>query len=366
MSSVEFRHVWKIYDGNVTALSDANFFCQDGEFIAILGPSGCGKSSSLRMIAGLEEVTRGDILFDGRVVNKMSSRERNIALAFESYALYSPMTIYENIAYPLRVRGRSKHKIKEKVAEVARAFELEEVLDRKPANLSGGQQQRVSLARALIRDPNVFLLDEPLSHMDQAVRSTLRARIRHIHDELKATTIYVTHDQEEAVALADRIIVMNTGTIQQVGKVSEIYEYPANRFVAGFVGDPEMNFFAGRVESENSVTIDSDGEHVSWATRRLSGAPVGSEVMVGVRPERVQISLGPAESSPKSAVQLVEFVGDYKLVTFRVGGKSAKALTPISFTIAENQNIWISADPERIHVFEKKSGKTLLKGGART
>ncbi len=361
MSSVEFRNVWKIYDGDIVAVREANFRCEDGEFIAILGPSGCGKSSILRMIAGLEQVSRGDILFDDKIVNHMSSRERNIALAFESYALYSPLTIYGNLAYPLRIMGMNKLKIKKRVTEIATAFELEEVLDRKPAHLSGGQKQRVSLARALIRDPNVFLLDEPLSHMDQAVRSTLRARIRHIHDELKATTIYVTHDQEEAVALADRVIVMNMGTIQQVSMVSEIYEYPANKFVAGFVGDPEMNFLDGTLESDHRVAVHGDGGHVSWTTRPISGASIGSNVLVGVRPAKISISHEPAESALKATVQLIEFVGDYKLIILRIGERSLKALTPITFNIAEKASIWISVDTDRIHIFEKESGEALIK-----
>ena len=366
MSSVEFRNVWKIYDGDVVAVREANFRCEDGEFIAILGPSGCGKSSILRMIAGLEQVSRGDILFDDKIVNHMSSRERNIALAFESYALYSPLTIYGNLAYPLRVMGMNKREIKNRVTEIARGFELEEVLDRKPAHLSGGQQQRVSLARALIRDPNVFLLDEPLSHMDQAVRSTLRARIRHIHDELKATTIYVTHDQEEAVALADRVIVMNMGTIQQVSMVSEIYEYPANKFVAGFVGDPEMNFLDGTLESDHRVAVHGDEGQVSWTTRPISGASIGSNVLVGVRPAKISISHEPAESALKATVQLIEFVGDYKLITFRIAKRNLKALTPIAFRVEEKATIWISADAARIHVFEKERGKALIKKESQT
>lgn len=361
MSSVEFRNVWKIYDGDVVAVKEGNFRCEDREFVAILGPSGCGKSSSLRMIAGLEQVSRGDILFDDKVVNDLSSRERNIALAFESYALYSPLTIYGNLAYPLRIMGMNKREIKNRVTEIARAFELEEVLDRKPSHLSGGQQQRVSLARALIRDPNVFLLDEPLSHMDQALRSTLRARIRHIHDELEATTIYVTHDQEEAVALADRIIVMDMGTIQQVGMVSDIYKYPANKFVAGFVGDPEMNFLDGTLESDHRVAIPGDEGQVSWTTRRISGASIGSNVLVGVRPAKIRISHDPTESSLKATVQLIEFVGDYKLITLRIGERSLKALTPITLNIAEKASIWISVDTDRIHIFEKESGEALIK-----
>jgi multiple sugar transport system ATP-binding protein len=361
MSSVAFKDVWKIYGGDIVAVREASFRCEDGQFIAILGPSGCGKSSSLRMIAGLEEVSQGEILFDDKVVNDLSSKERNIALAFESYALYSPLSIYENIAFPLRVRGTSKGEIKTKVSQIANALELEDVLDRKPAALSGGQKQRVSLARALVRNPNVFLLDEPLSHMDQSVRSTLRARIRHIHDELKATTIYVTHDQEEAVALADSIIVMNMGTIQQVGSVHEIYESPSNRFVAGFVGDPEMNFLEGELEGESRVAVRGNDGVASWdLPGPADGVSGGKEVTVGVRPEKVHLSHEPGGSGVKAQLDLVEFVGDYKLLTFRVAEQSVKALTPISFSVKGAEALWLSAEPGQIHVFDRASGEAVV------
>ena len=263
MSTVEAKNVWKIYEGNVEAVRDANFFCEQEEFVAILGPSGCGKSSTLRMLAGLEDITRGEILFDGKVVNQLSSRERNIALAFESYALYSPLTIFNNIAFPLQARGMDKQEIKKKVYEIAEFLELKDVLKRKPGKLSGGQQQRVSLARALVRDPSVLLLDEPLSHMDQRVRTIIRARIRRIHDEMSATTIYVTHDQEEAVALADKIIVMNFGEIQQVAAADDLWHFPANQFVAGFIGEPAMNFLVGRIATENSIALKNGNDPVN-------------------------------------------------------------------------------------------------------
>ena len=233
MSTVEARHVWKIYDGDVVAVKDANFLCENEEFVAVLGPSGCGKSSTLRMLAGLEDITKGEMLFDGKVVNALSPRDRNIALAFESYALYPPLTVYENIGFPLLAKGMDKKEIDRKVRGIAEDLELTEVLKRKPGKLSGGQQQRVSLARALVRDPSVLLLDEPLSHMDQRVRTVIRARIRRIHDELHTTTIYVTHDQEEAVALADKIIVMSMGLVQQIGTADDLVPYPCKPVCGG-------------------------------------------------------------------------------------------------------------------------------------
>ena len=362
MSTLEFEHVWKIYDGDVVAVEDANFFCNDGEFISVLGPSGCGKSSSLRMIAGLETVSKGAIKFDGSVVNDMTPRERNIALAFESYALYSPLTIYDNLAFPLKVRGYHKKEIHKKVMEIATAMELGDVLNRKPAKISGGQQQRVSLARALVRDPNIFLLDEPLSHMDQAVRSTLRARIRRIHDQSKATTIYVTHDQEEAVALSDRIIVMNLATIQQMGTVDEIYNKPVNEFVAGFVGDPRMNFLVGELDGGNKVAVQGNDEKIVMGLpQEVNGIDEGKKVLVGVRPEKLGISRNGNEPGLKAQVEIVEFVGDYKLITFRINERNVKVLTPLDFVCKTDETVYLHAKPENLHVFDWESGESLLR-----
>jgi multiple sugar transport system ATP-binding protein len=362
MSTVEFKNVWKIYDGDVVAVQDANFICEDGEFIAVLGPSGCGKSSSLRMIAGLEKVSKGEIKFDGKVVNELTPRERNIALAFESYALYSPFTIYDNLAFPLKVRGFHKSKIHQKVMEIATAMELVDILDRKPGGISGGQQQRVSLARALVRDPNIFLLDEPLSHMDQAVRSTLRARIRHIHDQSNATTIYVTHDQEEAVALSDRVIVMNLATIQQMGTVDEIYSHPINEFVAGFVGDPRMNFLEGNMDGNNKVAVQGNDEKIVMGLpQEVRGIDNGKEVLVGIRPEKMLISKEKKESAFEAQVEIVEFVGDYKLFTFSIDQRNVKVLTPIDVFFDRDETVYLHAKPEDLHVFDKDSGETLLR-----
>ena len=234
VSALELKDVWKIYDGDVEAVRGASFKAADGEFLALLGPSGCGKSSTMRMIAGLENISRGEIFFGEQMVNTLGPKERNVALAFESYALYTPLTVYQNLAFPLKSHGLDDAQIDHKVREVAQTFQLEALLDRKPGALSGGQAQRVSLARALVRNPNVLLLDEPLSHLDYRLRTELRVRVRHIHDALNTTTIYVTHDQEEAVALADRIIVMNHAEIQQIGTVDSLWNRPVNQFVAVF------------------------------------------------------------------------------------------------------------------------------------
>jgi len=323
MSALELNEVWKIYDGGVEAVRGASFRAADGEFLALLGPSGCGKSSTMRMIAGLENISRGDILFDGRPVNALGPRERNVALAFESYALYTPLTVYQNLAFPLQSRGLDKTRVDRKVRDIARMFQIESLLARKPGALSGGQAQRVSLARALVRDPNVLLLDEPLSHLDYRLRTELRVRVRHIHDALNATTIYVTHDQEEAVALADRIIVMNDAEIQQMGGVDELWNRPVNRFVAGFLGDPAMNF----------VTVDLDGGWFRCAAGALAGpaqtgqlAP-GGQVVLGFRPEKT--GLQPASSGAAGLtgkVQVNEFHGERCVITVQTACGLFKAV----------------------------------------
>lgn len=256
MSRVDINHVWKIYPrGNVAAVKDLTFTVNDKEFLAILGPSGCGKSSTLRMLAGLEDISRGEISFDGKVVNELGPAERNVALAFESYALYHRLTVYENIAFPLRARGMKKDAVHQKVTEIAGLFSLTPLLKKHPSSLAGGQQQRVSLARALIKQPKLTLLDEPISHMDQRVRAEMRAMIRYIHNEMGNTTVYVTHDQAEAVALCDRMAIMNRGELQQIGTVAEIWNHPANKFVAFFVGEPAMNFVSGRIEDNERVFL---------------------------------------------------------------------------------------------------------------
>ena len=362
MSTVEAKHVWKIYEGNVEAVRDANFLCDQEQFVAILGPSGCGKSSTLRMLAGLEDITKGEILFDGKVVNQMTSRQRNIALAFESYALYSPLTIFDNIAFPLKARGMNKREIKKKVYEIAEFLELKDVLKRKPGKLSGGQQQRVSLARALVREPSVLLLDEPLSHMDQRVRTIIRARIRRIHDEMSATTIYVTHDQEEAVALADNIIVMNFGEIQQIGTADDLWQYPANQFVAGFIGEPPMNFLNGRLASENSVVLLNNSNPVTWkVAEKIQSSAVDTDVQVGIRPDNIKISTTATESGIKARVEVIEFLGEYLILTLSIDQTEIKAIISPNFAVHEQDELWVWGEPDDIHIFDAKHGKALIK-----
>lgn len=361
MSKAELNHVWKIYGGNVVAVRDASFTCEDGEFLAILGPSGSGKSSMLRMIAGLEEITRGEILFDGKVVNKLGPSERNIALAFESYALYPRLTVYENIAFPLRARGLSESEVDKKVKFITEALDLTDLLKKKPSSLSGGHQQRISLARALVREPNVTLLDEPISHMDQRVRVEIRARIRRLHDELKTTTIYVTHDQAEAISLCDRLVVLNLAEVQQFGTVDEIWNKPANKFVAVFVGEPPMNFINGKVETPHHVSIPTkEGKKTFEFRGKIDQKYVGSEeITIGVRPQQIEPSLSKRqEASIPGTVKLIEFRGDDANLTVELkdlNNTRIKVVVPVERAGYAGDTVWLEFRPEIIHLFDKET-----------
>jgi len=361
VSRVDLNHVWKIYPrGNVIAVKDLTLVCHDKEFLAILGPSGGGKSSTLRMLAGLEEVTRGEILFDGRVVNNLGPAERNIALAFESYALYQRMTVYENIAFPLKARGMKKSMVDEKVKSIAQLLDLTSVLNKYPSSLAGGHQQRVSLARAFVRKPNVTLLDEPISHMDQRVRAELRARIRRLHDELGLTTIYVTHDQAEATSLCDRLAILRQAELQQIGTVEEIWSRPANRFVAYFVGEPAMNFIEGRVESPETVSIPNhQGNRIFRFTGEVDPRYVGAEITIGVRPQHLRVSqVEGREASVPGLVKIVEFQGDTTVLTIRLGNqanKEVKAVVPAAEKFGVNDAVWLGFSPDVIHLFDKET-----------
>jgi ABC-type sugar transport system ATPase subunit len=361
VSRVDVSHCWKIYPrGNVVGVKDLTFTCNDKEFLAILGPSGGGKSSTLRMVAGLEEISRGEILFDGKVVNHLGPADRNIALAFESYALYQRLSVFENIAFPLRARGLSKTEVDQKVTSIAELLDLKSVLNKSPASLAGGHQQRVSLARAFIRKPNVTLLDEPISHMDQRVRAELRARIRRLHDDLGLTTIYVTHDQAEAISLCDRIAIINRAELQQIGTVEEIWNQPANRFVAAFVGEPAMNFITGRLESRQSVAIDAgETKSVLPFTGEIDTKYVGAEVTIGARPQQIKISRTPLEQAcVPGSIKIMEFQGEFTVLTIKLKDRDAsevKAVVQSGEKYSSNEPVWLHVNPDMIHLFDKET-----------
>ena len=347
MAEIQLRNVSKRW-GDFIGVHDFNLTIADQEFLVLLGPSGCGKTTTMRMIAGLEDASGGDIIVDGKRINDLDPKDRDVAMVFQSYALYPNMNVYENIRFPLKVRkvvGDHDALVKRASAMV----ELDEFLHRKPAELSGGQRQRVALARAVVREPNVFLMDEPLSNLDAKLRVSTRAQIKNLSHELKTTTIYVTHDQIEAMTLADRVVVMNKGMVQQVGTPTEIYDMPANTFVAGFIGSPAMNLIDGDLQDG---TFTADMISISGLRTDVSGS-----VTLGFRAEDAQVSNGNAQAN--SAVYSLELLGEATMVTMRAGGTilSVKSGKDYRIKIGEAVSATISADI--CHLFDRTSGERM-------
>ncbi len=286
MATVELKGIGKVYDGGVRAVDNANITVKDREFVVLVGPSGCGKSTTLRMIAGLEDITEGELYIDGKLVNDVPPKDRDIAMVFQNYALYPHMTVYDNMAFGLKIRKFSKEEIAKRVNEAAKILDIEELLDRKPKALSGGQRQRVAVGRAIVRQPKVFLFDEPLSNLDAKLRVQMRAEISSLHNRLKATMIYVTHDQVEAMTMADKIVVLKDGIIQQIGSPLELYNKPVNKFVAGFIGSPPMNFMQVNVTEENgNIMIDEGSFKMEVPDADYLKQYAGKTVTFGIRPE---------------------------------------------------------------------------------
>jgi len=291
MADVVLDNVTKVYPGGVLAVRDFSMTIKDEEFVVLVGPSGCGKSTTLRMVAGLEEITQGRISIAGRVINDVPPKDRDIAMVFQNYALYPHMTVYKNMAFALKLRKFPKAEIQQRVHEAARILGIENLLERKPKALSGGQRQRVAVGRAIVRQPAAFLFDEPLSNLDAKLRVEMRAELKRLHQRLSTTIIYVTHDQEEAMTLGDRIVVMEDGAVQQVGSPLTVYEKPVNRFVAGFVGTPPMNFLDGRIVSDGGLLFDGGDFRLRLPAGHAEklGASVGGEVVLGIRPEAMNL-----------------------------------------------------------------------------
>jgi len=312
MAKVELKSISKVYDGGVRAVDNANIVVEDKEFVVLVGPSGCGKSTTLRMIAGLEDITEGELFIDSDKMNDVPPKDRNIAMVFQNYALYPHMSVYENMAFGLRIKKVPKAEIDKRVHEAARILDIEKFLDRKPKALSGGQRQRVAVGRAIVRNPKVFLFDEPLSNLDAKLRVQMRAELSDLHLRLNATMIYVTHDQVEAMTMANKIVVMKDGKIQQIGSPLFLYNYPVNKFVAGFIGSPPMNFLAAKViDDGGSIVLDEGSFKVRAAafhTEHLKKY-VGKEVFFGIRPEDLSYSEYSGENSITVKVTVVEPLG---------------------------------------------------------
>ncbi|WP_373000692.1 ABC transporter ATP-binding protein [Marinobacter sp.] len=360
MACVELKNINKTF-GQIEILPCVNLRIEDGEFVVFVGPSGCGKSTMLRLIAGLEDPTSGDIEIDGEVVTDQSPKERGVGMVFQSYALYPHMSVYENIAFGLKLGKANKSKIREWVEKTAEVLQLEKLLDRKPRELSGGQRQRVAIGRAMAREPKIMLFDEPLSNLDASLRVQMRTEIAKLHDRLQSTMIYVTHDQVEAMTLADKIVVLNGGNIEQVGTPYELYETPASLFVAGFIGSPKMNLMPGTVEGEagaSKTTIEIRGLGALTVNRDTSALKPGDKVTVGVRPEHFRLAL----SGPDHGLEVVnvEYLGNEAYVYVELPGMEELMIVrqPVPCDVQTGQRVTPTTEPELVHVFDG-SGQAL-------
>ena len=408
MATVTLKHVYKIYENSEKGLPSSrpavSDFCmeiQDKEFIVFVGPSGCGKSTTLRMIAGLEEISQGEIWIDDKVVNDVAPKDRDIAMVFQSYALYPHMTVYDNMAFSLKLRKipdikkdkagnpvldengntipvmrkYTKAEIDEKVRGAAKILAIEEYLERKPKALSGGQRQRVALGRTIVRNPKVFLLDEPLSNLDAKLRATMRSAIIKLHDQLGATFIYVTHDQVEAMTMGTRIVVMKDGFVQQIGAPQHLYDYPINTFVAGFIGTPQMNFFDGRITPDGKITF-ANNQQITLSAKALAAFDEkkigdGLDIIMGIRPGDLKLAEGESNMSVTAKVEVIEALGNETIIYANLD-KDAEAgieKTPTSITVSAKLKknpdrksvITLALDEEAIHIFDKATETSIRK-----
>jgi multiple sugar transport system ATP-binding protein len=352
--AIKFQNVSKTF-GGTCVVDDLSLEIDNGEFVVLLGPSGCGKTTTLRMLAGLETVTSGDIYIDGERVNDLPTQHRDLAMVFQSYALYPHMTIAENIGYPLRVRKLPKAERVERVNRVAAMLEIESLLERKPRQLSGGERQRVALARAIVREPRAYLMDEPLSNLDARLRVQMRGELKRLQHQLRTTTIYVTHDQAEAMTLASRVAVMKKGRLQQFDTPMNIYNQPANRFVAEFVGSPSMNFIEGEVQAGMFV---SDSLRVPLSAEQLSKLSGQSRLTMGIRPEHVQVSIEPRDGAIAASVYVTELMGNETFVFLSVGDNRLITRAPADFRAELESKVWLRLATDKVAFFNS-SGKSL-------
>ena len=368
MSSISLKNVYKIFDDGTTAVNDFSLEIADKEFIILVGPSGCGKSTTLRMIAGLEHITKGELKIGDRIVNDVAPKDRDIAMVFQRYALYPHMTVYKNMAFGLELRKMSKDEIDKRVREAARVLDIEHLLKRKPKALSGGQRQRVALGRAMVRSPSVFLLDEPLSNLDAKLRTNMRTEIKKLHQRLGTTFIYVTHDQTEAMTMGDRIVVMKDGVIQQVDSPQNLYKYPQNMFVAGFIGSPQMNFLDAEVKSKNGKIILSLAENEldvtdSFAKKNEIKEYFNKSVKVGIRPEDVTVDNEFISKNPDKVLtaklEVSELMGSESYLYLDYSGQ--KLTARVAADSPANETVELGILTDRIHLFDPNSTSNIIK-----
>ncbi|MDI9520089.1 MAG: sn-glycerol-3-phosphate ABC transporter ATP-binding protein UgpC [Bacillota bacterium] len=371
MASLSLKNIYKIYPGNVTAVSDFNLEIEDKEFIVLVGPSGCGKSTTLRMVAGLEEISSGELYIGDKLVNDVAPKDRDIAMVFQNYALYPHMTVYDNMAFGLKLRKTPKDEIKKRVEAAAHILDITYLLNRKPKALSGGQRQRVALGRAIVREPKVFLMDEPLSNLDAKLRVAMRTEITKLHQRLQTTFIYVTHDQTEAMTMGSRICIMKDGFIQQVDTPQNNYDYPNNKFVASFIGSPQMNFFDVKLikEGDKVVAVFGDNKIVVPAEKLKKFKDedhIGKEVIMGIRPENIsdnpEIVAAHPEANFKVNVEVTELMGSETYLYLSTSGKDDNVIARVDPRSKSKvgDTIMVAMDTTRLHFFDKDTEETLL------
>ncbi len=364
MAKISLKNIFKIYPGDVTAVNDFNLEIDDKEFIILVGPSGCGKSTTLRMIAGLEEITKGELYIGDRLVNDVAPKDRDIAMVFQNYALYPHMSVFKNMAFGLQLRKMPQDEIKQKVEEAARILDIEHLLQRKPKALSGGQRQRVALGRAMVRDPAVFLLDEPLSNLDAKLRTTMRSEITKLHKRLGTTFVYVTHDQTEAMTMGDRIVVMKDGFIQQVDTPQNLYEMPCNLFVAGFIGTPQMNFITATVQKKEDAFVAAFGDYaLPLPAERIPAETAaryeGKQIIVGLRPEDIHLEPiymdQPTSGVIKAEVDIAELMGSEIYLYLNCGDTKLIATVPARNHTRDGEVVELALDCTKLHLFDPET-----------
>ena len=368
MANISVRHIYKIYPGDVSVIEDCNLEIDDKEFVVLVGPSGCGKSTVLRMIAGLEDISKGELYIGDKLVNNVPPKDRNIAMVFQSYALYPHMTVYNNMAFSLELSKTPKDEIDRRVRDAAKVLDIEHLLNRKPKALSGGQRQRVALGRAMVRNPAVFLLDEPLSNLDAKLRASMRTELIKLHKQLETTFVYVTHDQTEAMTMGDRIVVLNAGHIQQVDTPQNLYDNPCNVFVAGFIGSPQMNFLDAVLnKDEKGYFLELNGDRLcipAAKTNEALSSYVSRTIKLGIRPENINDDAGVVAANENSAinttVEVSELMGSEVYLYLKYGSSVLTARVAPTTTSKTGDNVKVSLDMNKMHLFDAETEEAIL------